>query len=128
MSLEQRTNQALLGDIRNLISQANNGKTCVGYQTLAVTNSAVVKLTVPSNAQSAEITVESAGSTSASQAVRYTIDDLTTPVTGSTASSDGIPLGDFDTIEILNHTNLDAFQVIAVDAANTKYLKIHYFK
>lgn len=120
------TESQLLIDIRNLIAQSNNGRACIGYQTLSVTNSAVVRLTVPETAQSAEITIESAGSTNTSAAIRYTIDG-STPVTGA-ASVVGVPLGDFDTLEILNHGNLNAFRVIAVDAANTKYLKIHYFR
>lgn len=122
----QNTNNETLKDIRNLIAKEGNGRTCIGYQTLAVTSGVVVKLTVPSLAMGAEITVEDAGSTVASQAVRYTIDNLTVPVTGA-ASVDGVPLGDFDTIEILGQNNLNAFQVIAIDAANTKYLKVHYF-
>tara|TARA_R110000868_G_scaffold14414_2_gene67073 strand:+ start:66548 stop:66937 length:390 start_codon:yes stop_codon:yes gene_type:complete len=126
--IEGNTTQALLMQMRDLISQANNGRPCVGYETLAVTNSTVVRLTVPSAAQSAEITVESAGSTDANKAVRYTTDNSTTPVTGATSSGAGVPLGDFDTVEILNHQNLNAFRVIAVDAANTKYLKVQYFK
>jgi len=126
--IEGDTTQALLMQLRDLITQSNIGRPCIGYQTLAVTNAAVVRLTVPADAQSAEITVESAGSTDANRAVRYTTDDSTTPVTGSTTSGAGVPLGDFDTVEILNHQNLDAFRVIAVDAANTKYLKIQYFK
>lgn len=115
----------LLKDIKNLIAKEGNGRNCVGYQTLTVDNTAVVKLTVPSTAMSAEITLESAGSTNASSAARYTLDG-STPVTGG-ASANGVAIGDFDTIEILGNTNLDAFKVIAVDAANPKYLKVHYF-
>lgn len=129
----QDTNQQLLKDIRDLIAKEGNGRTCVGYEKLAVTNGAVLRLTVPTPVtgpvQSAEITVESAGSTNASAAVRYTIDNATNPVTGAAGTNvDGIPLGDFDTIEILGNTNISAFRVIACDGANTKYLKIHYFK
>lgn len=103
-----------------------NGGQCIGYQTLAVTNAAVVQLTVPEGAQSAEVTLESAGSTVTAMAARYTLDG-TTPVTGG-PSVDGVPIGDFDTIEILGNSNITAFKVIAADAANTKYLKIHYFR
>lgn len=121
------TTQVLLMQLRDLISQANNGKQCIGYETLSVTNSAVGRLVdIPENAQSMEITVECAGSTNANSAVRYTLDG-STPVTGA-ASSLGVPLGDFDTVEITNNTNLNNFRVIAVDAANTKYLKVQYFK
>lgn len=128
----QDTNQQLLKDLRDLIAKEGNGRTCVGYQKLAVTNAAVLRLTVPNPANgpvmSAEITVESAGSTNAAAAVRYTIDNRTNPATGAAgANVDGAPLGDFDTVEILGSTNVNAFRVIACDAANTKYLKIHYF-
>ncbi len=126
MAIEQDTNQQLLKDLRNLIAKEGNGRICIAYQTVSVTNAAAVTLVVPALAMSAEITVEDAGSTNTSAAVRYTIDGVTTPATGG-SSADGVPLGDFDTVEILNHTNLTNFKVIAVDAANTKYLKIHYF-
>ncbi len=36
-------------------------------------------------------------------------------------------MGDFSTIEVLSNYNLSAFRAIATDAANIKYLKIHYF-
>ena len=127
MSLEHNTREDLLKSIRNLLAEGNNGRICVGYQTVSVTNSAVVRLTVPSNAMSAEITVEAVSSSNANAAIRYTVDG-TTPVTGSAGgSSAGVPVGEFDTIEILNHTNLNAFRAIAVDAASTKYLKVQYF-
>lgn len=117
----------ILADIRNILAADSNGKVCLGYQTLGVDNTpGGVKLTVPAGAQSAEITIEDAGSTSPSQAVRYTLDGSTTPVSGASSAA-GVPLGDFDTVEILGNTNLNNFKVIAVDAANTKYLKIHYF-
>ena len=119
------TETQLLTDIKNLIAREGNGRTCIGSQTLAVTNAAIVRLTVPETAQSAEITVESVGSTVTMAAVRYSISS-TNPATGAVTVA-GVPLGDYDTIEILGHTNLNAFKVIAVDAANTKYLKIHYF-
>lgn len=130
--ITQDTTQQLLKDLRDLIAKEGNGRNCIGYQKLAVTNAAVLKLTIPQGvngpAMSAEITVESAGSTVAAAAVRYTIDNATNPQTGAAgANVDGTPLGDFDTIEILGSTNLAAFRVIACDAANTKYLKIHYF-
>ena len=122
----QNTRDEVLKDIRNILAKDGNGRTCVGYQTVTVTSAAVVRLTVPPLANSAEITVEDAGSTDASSAVRYTIDGLTTPVTGAYSGA-GVPLGDFDTVEILGNTNLNAFKAIAVDAANSKYLKVHYF-
>lgn len=122
----QNTEIEVLKDLRNIIAKEGNGRLCVGYQTVAVTDSAVVKLIVPEYAMSAVIDVESAGSTNTAAAVRYTLDNITNPVTGA-GSVDGSPLGDYDTIEILSQTNLNALRVIAVDAANTKYLKIHYF-
>lgn len=112
-----------LETIKNFLK---NGAQCIGYQTLAVTSATVVKLTVPDGAQSAEITVECAGSTNTAVAARYTLEG-TTPVTGA-ASVDGVPIGDFDTVEILGNSNLANFKVIAADAANTKYLKILYFR
>lgn len=126
--IEQDSTQRLLKDLRNIIAKEGNGRTCIGYQTLAVTNSAVLKLTLPVSKvpMSAEITIEpDSASTNTATAIRYTIDG-STPVTG-TADKLGVPLGDYDTIEILGNTNLVNFRVIAVDAASTKYLKIHYF-
>lgn len=126
--LEQNTREALLRDIRTILAQGLNGRICVGYQKIALSTSTVLRLTVPKDAQSAEITLECGGSTSANVAARYTIDNITTPQTGAAgANVDGVPIGDFDTIEILNNTNLKAFRCIAADSANTKYLKVQYF-
>jgi len=120
------TREEILKDIRNILAKEGNGRVCVGYQTVSVSNSAVSRLTVPGNANSAEVTVVSAGSTDANSAIRYTIDNLTIPVTGGYSNA-GVDLGDFSTVEILSNFNLSAFRAIAVDAANTKYLKVHYF-
>ena len=126
--LEQNTREALLRDIRTILAEGLNGRICLGYQKLALNTSTASKLTIPKGAQSAEITLECGGSTNASVAARYTIDNTTTPQTGAAgANVDGVPIGDFDTIEILNNTNLNAFKCIAADSANTKYLKIQYF-
>lgn len=127
MSLEHNTREDLLKAIRNLLAEANNGRICVGFQVLSVSNSTVSRLTVPALAMSAEITVEAISSTNANAAIRYTVDG-TTPVSGTAGGNyAGVPVGEFDTIEVLNHTNLDAFRAIACDAASTKYLKIQYF-
>lgn len=127
--MAQNTINELLGDLRALIAKGTNGASCISYQLLDVTTTAL-QLTVPEGATSAEITVEVvvAGSTNAASAVRYTLDG-TTPATGTvTASVHGVPLGDYDTIEIVGRDNLTGFKVIAADAANHKFLKIHYYR
>lgn len=126
---EQDTRQSQLSDIRNILSLTNTGRNCIGYQTLSVDNAAVYRLTVPDMAISAEITVEvGTSSTNTSAAARYTING-TTPVTGAaSASTHGVPLGDFDTLIISNNTVLNNFKIIAVDGVANKFLRISYFK
>lgn len=124
---ENNTVQGLLSTIRQLLTTNLVGKKCVGYQTLAVSAATALRLTVPAEAQSAEITVEASGSTNPSAAVRYTLDNSTSPPQTGAISVKGVPIGEYDTIEIINHNNLNAFQVVAADGVNTKYLKINYF-
>ena len=126
---EQDTRQSQLSDIRNLSAQANNGKICIGYQTLDIDNTAVYRLTIPANTTLAEITLEvNTSSTNTNVAARYTADG-TTPITGAaSASTHGIPIGDFDTIVLSNINNINNFRVIAVDAVTHKFLRIIYFK
>ena len=108
----------------NLVSKANQGKICVGSQTLALSTS-VQRLTVPEGTTSADMTLEcAAGSTAPNVGARYSISS-TAP--SATISAGGMPIGDYDTIEISHESNLAAFQIISADAV-TKYLKIVYYK
>lgn len=123
-----RTTEVVLGTIRDYLSKIFNGRTCIGSQTIPMNVDAatVAVLTVPAGATSAEITVDvSAASTNTSQAVRYSL-SATAP--SATITAGGVPLGDFDTIEILGANNLQAFRAVAVDTVATKYLKVQYFK
>ncbi len=108
----------------NLVAKANQGKICVGSQTLALSTS-VQRLTVPEGTTSADMTLEcAAGSTAPNVGARYSISS-TAP--SATISAGGMPIGDYDTIEISHESNLAAFQIISADAV-TKYLKIVYYK
>lgn len=133
-SIEQDTTQKILKDIRNLLASANSGNAFTAvpssYQTISLTNSTVVRLTVPVTASSAEITLDTpnaSASTNANSGARYTVDG-TTPVTGTaSASTHGVPIGDFDTLVIVGNTNLVNFRAIANDAVSTKYLRVQYY-
>jgi len=128
MGIDHNTAQDILKAIRDVLAREANGRICIGYQKIALSTSTISRLTVPIGATSAEITVESGGSTNASVAARFTTDNATSPVTGAAGTNvDGVPIGDFDTVEILNQTNLNAFRCIAADSANTKYLKVQYY-
>ena len=108
----------------NLVAKANQGKICIGSQTLTLSSS-VQALTVPDEATSADITLEcAAGSSNPNAGARYSISS-TAP--SATISEGGMPIGDYDTIEISHESNLKAFQVISADGI-TKYLKIIYYK
>lgn len=123
-----RTTETILSSVRDYLSKIFNGRTCIGSQTITMnTNTTTIAtLTVPSGATSAEITVDvSAASTNTSQAVRYSLSSIDPTAAIATA---GVPLGDFDTIEILGYSNLQAFKAVAVDAVATKYLKVQYFR
>ncbi len=116
--------EQLLKQLVNLVAKADQGKLCVGSQTLALSTS-VQRLTVPDGAGSADMTLEcAAGSTAPNVGARYSISS-TAP--SATISAGGMPIGDYDTIEISHESNLRAFQVISADAV-TKYLKIIYYK
>ena len=129
MGIDHNTAQDILKAIRDVLAREANGRICIGYQKIALSTSAISRLTVPTGATSAEITVESGGSTNASVAARFTTDNSTSPATGAAGTNvEGVPIGDFDTVEILNQTNLNAFRCIAADSANTKYLKVQYYQ
>lgn len=143
-----RTTEVVLGTIRDYLSKIFNGRTCIGYQKVTLSsNTTVVSLTVPAGATSAEITVETADTTTSNASVRYTFNPVAPTasifaVPGSGAvtltgtpggngyiySGEGIPLGDFDTVEILGYNNLQAFTAIQVTTSGNRYLKVQYFK
>jgi hypothetical protein len=127
MGIEQDSVTAILKDIRNITAVTLNGKTCIGYQNLVITAGAVVRLNVPANAIGAKISVDSAAATitAGMPAIRFTLDG-TTPVTGTSATNNGIPAIAYEKIEILGQTNLDNFRAICCET-NTFALKIHYF-
>ena len=127
-SITQDHREQILKNILDVLTQGLNGRQCVGYQKLTLSTSSVSRLTVPAEAMSAEITVEpDSASTNANLAIRYTVDNATNPETG-TGNKEGVPLGDYDTLEVVNRTNLTAFRAIAADAASTKRLKILYYR
>ena len=146
-----RTTENILGAIRDGINKGFNGKTCIGYEKIALDSLSTPKLlTVPSGALSAEITVETSDTSSYVNSVRYTLVPVnngsnkfapgsatvnsTASVTGYATSTEGVPLGDYDTIEIMGPNNLSTFTAIlnsAVGTATTttqRFLKVQYFK
>jgi hypothetical protein len=125
-----KTTENLLAASRDYLSKIFNGRTCIGSETIAITDSSTVKSltsSIYSGATSAEITVEvgSTASTITNAAVRYSL-SATSP-TSTAITGAGVPLGDFDTIEILGGNNIAAFKVIGMDAVS-KALKVQYFK
>lgn len=118
------TGEQFLKQLVQLVSVANQGKLCVGSQTLTL-SSTVQGLAVPSGATSADMTLEcAAGSTDPNVGARYS---LSSTAPSATISAGGMPIGDYDTIEISHESNLDAFRVISADGV-TKYLKVIYYK
>lgn len=118
--------EKLLGDIRSYIAVGVAGRTCIGSQSITLSNSTVSTLTVPEGAVIAELTLESAASPYATTGARYSLSTVT-PVTGATVTVAGVPIGDGDTIEIMGGNNLSAFKVINADST-TRSLKVQYFK
>lgn len=115
----QNTNEQLLKDIKNLIAKEGNGRVCVGFQQLSVGGSAL-HLTIPLSslpAQSCTITCTNAAA--GTLAARYRMDG-TAPTTAI-----GEVMGDLDTLEITNSTNLSAVQFISI--SGTTVLNIHYY-
>lgn len=143
-----KTTETILSAVRDYLSRIFNGRTALGYEKIALTSSsAVVKLTIPTGATSAEITVETSDSTTYNNSIRYTYfpnaatGTVWSPGSGATtvsvandsytSSYDGIPLGDFDTIEILGFNNLQSFTAIVTAAAvatANRHLKVIYFR
>lgn len=118
------TGEQFLKQLVQLVSVANQGKLCVGSETISVT-STVKALAVPSGAASADMTLEcAAGSTDPNVGARYS---LTSTAPSATISAGGMPIGDYDTIEISHESNLKAFRIISADGV-TKYLKVIYYK
>jgi len=116
--------EKFLSQLVTLISNSTQGKICVGSQTIQVT-STVKKLTVPEGATAADMTLEcAAGSTDPNVAARYSLDSN---APSATISASGMPIGDYDTIEIDHGSNLQAFKIISADGV-TKYLKVIYYK
>ncbi len=118
MLTTQDTNQQLLKDLRNLIAKEGNGRKCVGFQQLSVGGTAL-HLTVPNlpvPAMSCTITATQSG---VAMAARYRMDG-TAPTTLI-----GEVIGDLDTLEITNSTNLSAVQFISI--SGTTVLNVHYY-
>ena len=114
----------ILRQLLNVISASSAGKMCIGSETIQVTSS-VKHLTVPEGATSADMTLEcSGGSTDPNVAMRYTLDGKTP---SAAISGIGMPIGDYDTIEISNGSNLTGMRFISADGV-TKYLKVIYYK
>lgn len=129
MPFLKATVEHLLITIKDILAKTYNGGNCIvnSYQTITVTNGAVVNLTVPDGAMSATITLERDTATTTGSMIRYTT-DTTTPITGASGTTThGIPITDFSTITILGNSNLTAFKAIAVTATNV-YLRVQYFK
>ncbi len=115
----QDTNQQLLKDLRNLIAKDGNGRRCVGFQQLSVSGSAL-HLTVPLTPDPAmSCTITCTNAPAGTLACRYRMDG-TAPTTLI-----GEVLGDLDTLEITNSTNLSAVQFISI--TGTTVLNIHYY-
>lgn len=120
MGLEQNTAQILLQNIRDLLAKEGNGRLCIGFQQLTLSGTAQ-RLTIPvvtgKPAQSCTITCTN--STPTGTAGRYRLDG-TAPTSGV-----GEVIGDLDTLEITNNTNLNAAQFINV--TGTTVLNIHFY-
>lgn len=93
-----------------------------GYEDVAVTDQEAVSLTVPENAISGEIHVEADQSGNVLRAIRYKMNG-----TAPTLSS-GMILGDGDTIEVYGKENLEAFQVIGIEADKSHVLRVQYYQ
>lgn len=113
----QDTNQTLLTNIKNILAKDGNGRVCVGFQQLSVGGTAL-HLTVPGKAFSCTITATNAPA--GTLAARYRMDG-TAPTTLI-----GEIIGDLDTLEITNNTNLNAVQFISI--SGTTVLNIHYYE
>lgn len=116
MSAIYNNSEQTLQDIRNYLRLSVHGTRCVGFQQLAVTGTAV-QLTIPEDATSCTITCTNSGS--AAVAARYRMDG-TAPT-----NAIGEVLGDLDTLEIADHTNLTNLRFISVTGTTT--LNIHYY-
>lgn len=115
--MEQNTTSKLLQNISNYIRLSIQGTVCVGFQQLSVAGSAL-KLTIPATATSCTITATNAPA--GTLACRYRLDG-TAPTTLI-----GEIIGDLDTLEITNSTNLTAAQFISI--SGTTVLNIHYYQ
>ncbi len=111
------TTEQTLQDIRNWSRLGVTGTKCVGFQQLSVTSTAL-KLTIPTNATSCTITCTN--SPAGTLACRYRMDG-TAPTTLI-----GEVLGDLDTLEIGNNTNLNSVQFISI--SGTTVLNVHYYE
>lgn len=124
-----RNTEDLLHSILATLSLEIRGKVCIGYQSILLSTTNVSRFLFPPDAVTAEITLEiNDSATPKSVGARYTLNG-TVPQTGNTADKTGVPIGDFDTIEIRGGDNLSAFQIInSGTGSNTRYLKVQYFK
>lgn len=115
--------ELLLKEISRILGVDLNGRKCIGEQVLSLTDNSTVKtLTIPDTAQSALIIAEAGASPANSSKIVRFYESGTTPTT-----SNGYVLGDLDTYEVVNLTNLQNFKVIGLDAAVTHKLQILYY-
>ena len=105
----------------DLLKFTKKEKIAIGYEPLAITDSAISLLSVPDDANYAEIRVEKAGSTGI--IARYLLlGDVVAP-----ADADGMGLSHLDLFDISSRENLQNFRVIAT-SGNSAILYIQYYK
>jgi len=93
----------------------------VGEQTLTVSDSAAVNLTVPAKAVTAELQVVDGGSANARKSIAFLVSG--TVVTAST----GIILGDLAFYEIIGADPMTNFSCIGIEAGKTHTLHVIYY-
>lgn len=116
--------QVFVQDNELLLYALLEGGDCVGYEALTLdSDAAAFTPTIPAGTRYAIITVEAdAACANYNRVVRY----LTTG--DSPTSTDGAPLAEGETRQIINSTNLANLEFHNVDAGVTNILHLQYFK
>jgi hypothetical protein len=106
----------------DLLKVTKKDKIAIGYELVSIDDVAPFSLTVPDNANYAEMRIEfGAGATGIS--ARYLLLGDTTPP----SSNDGIGLADLDIFDVSSLENLINFRIIAT-SGNTARLYVQYYK
>lgn len=112
-----------MGIIASSVGTANQDIAASPSEILSVGSGAAVSLTVPSNANSALISVEADATVADSTRVVRFLETGATPT-----ASVGMALGNNDTYEVRTSDNLRNFKVIGIEAGKTQSLKINYYQ